>query len=394
MPAYLIAGLLLLGHGVLCVAVFNRLHATGTDYRLIKLLEIPLGAWLLAVPPVWWWSGGGEVLRRGGLGTLSSASWPVPVLLGYGAICVAATLLALGDWLDRRLRRPPRALVEQSATRVNVAQQLGRSLAGNRLGRWCAALPGNQLFHLETTRKVLAVRGLPPALAGLTIAHLSDLHLTGRIAREYFEYQIDRANDLQAELIVVTGDILDRWECRDWLPATLGRLRAPAGVYFLLGNHDLRPGPPAELRRQLESLGLHDVGNRMRRVPVRDVELELVGIEVPWFGPAPEPGNAAPSPAGPAFRLLLSHAPDPIRWAARHGFPLMLAGHTHGGQIVFPVVGPVVAPSRYGVRYAGGVFEVDGVVLHVSRGLSSEEPLRWNCPPELALLTLTPRADG
>jgi predicted MPP superfamily phosphohydrolase len=88
------------------------------------------------------------------------------------------------------------------------------------------------------------------------------------------------------------------------------------------------------------------------------------------------------------FRILLSHSPDQIDWAIRQRFPLMLAGHTHGGQIVFPVIGPVVSPSKYGTKYAGGLFQVSGVVMHVSRGLSGEEPVRWNCPPELAILTL------
>ncbi|MFM9069268.1 MAG: metallophosphoesterase, partial [Planctomycetota bacterium] len=92
---------------------------------------------------------------------------------------------------------------------------------------------------------------------------------------------------------------------------------------------------------------------------------------------------------GPAeFRLLLAHSPDQWRWAREHQFQLVLAGHTHGGQIVFPGIGPVIAPSLDGVEYAGGVYEVAGRVMHVSRGISGKTPVRWHCPPEVTLLTL------
>jgi len=86
--------------------------------------------------------------------------------------------------------------------------------------------------------------------------------------------------------------------------------------------------------------------------------------------------------------LLLSHAPDQLTWARRFDFDLMLAGHTHGGQIRLPLLGPIVSPSRLGTQYASGTFEREPTVLHVSRGTSSFMPLRWNCPPELAVLEL------
>jgi predicted MPP superfamily phosphohydrolase len=90
----------------------------------------------------------------------------------------------------------------------------------------------------------------------------------------------------------------------------------------------------------------------------------------------------------PHLRLLLSHSPDQYAWARTYGFDLMLAGHNHGGQIVFPLLGPMAVPSRYGVKYACGVFYEAPTLLHVSRGISSELPLRLRCPPELALLEL------
>ena len=400
----------MLGHLVLCVAIWNRLHAFPLHHRLLKLIELPLGVWLCAAP------------------------WLFTAKSHYAIGCWSLLAWAVFERLRWRLAGKPAALRAESTELVDVARELATrsgdgarrseltgaardsvtgsagfatdsatgskaapvTLAGDWVGRWCGAFPGNEIFSLEIARKTVAVRGLPPALEGLVIAHLSDLHLTGHVARAYFEYQMEVANASEPDITVITGDILDNWNCREWLGDTLGRLRARHGVYFLLGNHDLRPGPPAELRRLLRELGLVDVGNRSTRVAIRGVDVVITGNERPWFRAAAtaerDPGaKVEPLDAGGAeFRLLLSHSPDQIDWAIRRRFPLMLAGHTHGGQIAFPVIGPVVSPSLYGTKYAGGLFEVDGVVLHVSRGLSGEEPLRWNCPPELAFLTLLP----
>jgi predicted MPP superfamily phosphohydrolase len=92
--------------------------------------------------------------------------------------------------------------------------------------------------------------------------------------------------------------------------------------------------------------------------------------------------------ASGGLRILLSHSPDQLEWARRHDFDLVLAGHTHGGQIRFPLIGPIIAPSRFGGRYACGVFCEPPTLMHVSRGVSSMFPVRLRCPPELAKLTL------
>jgi uncharacterized protein len=84
--------------------------------------------------------------------------------------------------------------------------------------------------------------------------------------------------------------------------------------------------------------------------------------------------------------ILLSHSPDQLTQAQKLGYDLMLAGHTHGGQVVLPVVGPVFSPSRYGVALASGLFLGQPTTLHVSRGLGAKDPIRWNCTPELTVL--------
>ena len=87
-----------------------------------------------------------------------------------------------------------------------------------------------------------------------------------------------------------------------------------------------------------------------------------------------------------ALRIALAHGPDQLRWARAWGADLMLAGHTHGGQIRIPPLGAIFSPTRHGVKYISGVFYSPPTILHVSRGVSGDIPVRWNCPPEIACL--------
>jgi predicted MPP superfamily phosphohydrolase len=95
-----------------------------------------------------------------------------------------------------------------------------------------------------------------------------------------------------------------------------------------------------------------------------------------------------PQAHGSLFRIAVAHSPDQYPWAQNYDFDLMLAGHTHGGQIRFPVIGPVLSPSRFGVKYAAGTFYEAPTLMHVSRGIAGTRPLRFNCPPELSKLVL------
>ncbi|NIP85962.1 MAG: hypothetical protein GTO03_10525 [Planctomycetales bacterium] len=220
----------------------------------------------------------------------------------------------------------------------------------------------------------------------MSITHLSDLHLTGKVTKPFFEEVVRQANRLEGDLIAITGDIVDHPACLDWLPDTLGRLRAACGVYYVLGNHDTRLDSD-RLRQALADCGLVPLGGRWRETTWRDQKLILAGNELPWFGPAPDLSDCPPRADGP-LRILLAHSPDQLPWARQHQFDLMLAGHTHGGQIHLPWTGPLVSATRIGTDYAAGLSSAPPTVLHVSRGISQTVPLRLRCPPELARLTL------
>jgi predicted MPP superfamily phosphohydrolase len=323
----------------------------------------------------------------------------------YLAVCWAAAGLGLGVWTARRLAGRPKIIRSCRAQRLALdmaeppdaagdgpnfrAAKMGLSpsrAAAGRSGLWrrAARLPGNQVLDLELTQCEIEIARLAPELDGLTIVQLSDFHFTGRVDLGYFRAVVRHANDLRPDLVAITGDIVDVPGCLDWIGDTLGRLSARYGVYYVLGNHDLRCDV-AQLRAAMQAAGLTDVGGRWIEAAVRGVPVVLAGNELPWIAPAATlPPRAA---AGP-LRIALSHSPDQLAWARANAVDLMLAGHTHGGQIRLPLLGPLLTPSRYGVCYAAGLFHRPPTILHVSRGLSGEYPLRINCPPELAQLVL------
>jgi predicted MPP superfamily phosphohydrolase len=252
--------------------------------------------------------------------------------------------------------------------------------------RFLARLPGNETFQLEVSDKEYRIPRLPAEWDGLSILHLSDLHFIGTPDRPYFDEVIDIARSLPTDLVVLTGDLLDRQDLVAWLPTTLGRLSAPLGCWYVLGNHDWYLPDVEAVRRELARLGWRGLGGYCETVTHRGRNLVLCGSERPWMGRQPDLSG---SPQG-ALRLLLSHSPDNIDWAKRHQIDLMLAGHNHGGQVRLPGFGPVYSPSAYGAKYASGVFWEPPTLLYVSRGIGGRHPLRWNCPPELTRLILRP----
>jgi uncharacterized protein len=380
----LLAAIAFLGHFSIAVWLFNRLHAQPWARQTIKALEkvlLLVAAFVVALFVLRWLVAGYGFLPSLGH-QRSVADW---LWLGYAALSWLAAALVLPCWLIPKLReRLPQALVSNDTTLVDVRERLGFAPLHGTEARLLARLPGNEIFRLAIQRKTIEYDRLPPELNGLSIAHLSDLHMTGELGREFYDVVVDETNALEPDLIAITGDILETTECLPWIWPTLGRLRAKRGKYFILGNHEMRLTGVEQLRAALSAAGLVDLGGHCERKVINEAEVLFAGNELPWFGKAPDIGTSGNS----KFRVLLSHTPDQLIWARANGFDLMLAGHNHGGQIRLPYLGALISPSRYGFRYAGGLYHEPPTLLHVSRGISGIHPIRLNCPPELALLVL------
>lgn len=340
---------------------------------------------LIITYPVLLFCGVSSQIRAGHLWlAIHPALW-LPIGLG-----IVGLFLLIAAAIQYWRYRPPDCELFVTSELVDLRTSPGwrQQLLGSRCSSHLAALPGNEQFTIDVSTKTYRLAGLPQCWEGLAIVHLSDFHFCGGISRAYFEAVCDQAAALQPDLFVFSGDLLDDQELLSWLPATLGRLKAPLGQYFVLGNHDWYLNP-AETRKEFVRLGWTDVAAQpvtlTRPNQPSNPPLVLCGDETPWMGTHADLRNV---PAD-ALRILISHTPDNIGWAREHGIHLMLAGHTHGGQIRLPILGPVYSPSRFGCRYASGVFWLEPTLMYVSRGVSGKEPLRYNCSPEVTKLILT-----
>lgn len=252
------------------------------------------------------------------------------------------------------------------------------------------------LRSLETTGELLlvhreiAVSGLAPAFEGLTIAQVSDVHFGQRLEMENYLLGVrELVAQLDADVVVLTGDFVDRK--RDIARAIEyhAGFRGKLATLCVMGNHDYWANPD-RIREAIARTHIRWLGNGERRVLKRvGRRVVFTGTDAPWDGARPDWRRLVRRETGDAV-ILLSHTPDNAPSAAKHGASLILSGHIHGGQICVPLLGPVVSPSRFGLRYAGGLYRVGAdSLVNVSRGVGvSSGGIRVLCAPEVCLLTL------
>jgi len=381
--AQLVLALGAIGHMVLWVALINRVHALGIARRWVNLMTLLFVA-LLAFVPVAVVAALAVQIGTQTVATRFAASAAWAYISVCAAVCVGSALQR--SYLSRHAERAT-ALLANHTSCIGLHDQV-EAMAARGIPTWLSRLPGNQVLNIHVQEKEILIPRLPAAHDGLRIAHLTDFHMSGRLTRAFFEHVVEAANSAEPDLVAITGDIVEGDDLLDWLPATVGQLKSRYGVYYVLGNHDRR-ATEARLKSVLADCGLVHVGNDWRQTLVNDVPLILAGNELPWYKPAADLSDCVrESERGWPTRVLLAHSPDQFKWAQANDIDLMLAGHLHGGQVRLPLVGAITSPSVHGVRYAAGVFRSGNTVLHVSRGVGALTPLRFNCPPEIAVLVL------
>jgi len=379
----LILILITIGHTQLWVAAMNRLHSLPISHERLRQWRY-LHDVAIPLIPLWmfWRIGwtGPQLLFENNWFELSL------VWKSFSLICLIGFAGLVFSVIRHSFETAPEALLDYAGTTFDIAEELGYKPIGHGPYQSLAYIPFNEQFHLELTTTRIQLKHLPPAWEPLSILHVSDAHLAGTVSKEYFIKICEHANQVDPDLVVFTGDLLDDQSCLDWFDETFDLLQAPLGRFYILGNHDEALDPVA-IRERLQEKGWIDVAGKIHHGEIKGVPIEIGGSEVPWMGAHPDWSLQPDSQA--AFRLLLSHSPDYFKWARSHHVDLMLSGHNHGGQIRLPFVGPVYSPSRTGCRYASGTFQADDSVLHVTRGISGQHPLRWNCMPEITNLILT-----
>lgn len=231
-----------------------------------------------------------------------------------------------------------------------------------------------------------ALPGLDPSHEGLRVAQLSDLHVGDRTPPDRIAAAIALANSLSPDLVVLTGDFLSRGkETVPLLREQLGGLAAP--TVAVLGNHDhwVDAGGTA---RELERLGYGVLRNQHTRFTLRGAPFTVVGVDDLLTGHADPERALAGAPRG--SRLVLAHGPRTAEKLRGAGEPLLvLAGHTHGGQIAIPILTRLLLSAVVHEPYLRGRFQLGAVQLYVNRGIGNTAfRLRVNSDPEVTLVTL------
>jgi predicted MPP superfamily phosphohydrolase len=300
--------------------------------------------------------------------------------------------------------------------------------------------------RLRINRRDIRIAGLPRALDGLMIAHLTDLHLNHWMTSERLSGVMRTANSLGADLMVITGDFVSKdmrpvdvagnpigdayTLAAPGLSQALSILRAPLGVWAVLGNHDHwtadpemshtpRPQTVAStttpsasgastnynvVRRLIREAGVGELDNKITPIERGGARLWLCGVDDLWAGQPDFPSvidQLEQQSAPDEVAILLAHEPDYADIVAQTGrVSLQLSGHSHGGQVNIPFIGPPILPIM-GRKYHTGLYQVptsggspqsparDSMQVFTSRGVGIVGiRVRFNCPPEIALLTL------
>jgi hypothetical protein len=386
--------LLLLGDFVWLCLAYGFLRKSPLYWRIILVL------WMIVQMAALW------IALSGRVADSTRLRWePTPVLafVYIWHYLELPMLVALGGgivWVRRLQTRrrksepAPAAGGEGMTRRQFVAVAVTAAPVAAALGLTEVGLAQMGVFRVR--RLTATLNQLPAALDGMTIAQVSDLHIGRFTNGKILEDVVKATNDLHADLVTLTGDLINL-SLGD-LPVAIDlvrALKAPGGVYLCEGNHDLLQGRD-NFHKGLEKAGLPLLVNESTETTIRGQRVQLLGLRWGLGGSnvqsLAERSDRAisaamkdllPSVRPDAFPILLAHHPHAFDFAG--DIPLTLAGHTHGGQVMLT--------NEFGIgsilfRYWSGLYERNGRALVVANGVGNWFPLRVNAPAEIVHLTL------
>jgi predicted MPP superfamily phosphohydrolase len=259
----------------------------------------------------------------------------------------------------------------------------------------------------KVERVNVPIEGLPKALDGMRIVQLSDIHIGDFMPREEVRRAVQMANNLHADLAVVTGDFISsEYDPLEHCVSELSNLRAPLGTWGCNGNHEIYADAEDSAQQLFESHGMRLLRQENVTVEHRGEKFNLIGVDY-------QRDHMTRGPRGPMLQnieqlvsrempnILLSHNPNSFHRAAELGIELSLAGHTHGGQVKVEIVDHSITPARLITDFVAGLYHLPmgshsssngngrKAFLYVNRGLGTfGMPVRIGVPPEITLLTL------
>jgi predicted MPP superfamily phosphohydrolase len=279
-----------------------------------------------------------------------------------------------------------------------------RGIVAATLGKGYYNTTSNQI---ELVRLPVKINNLPASLQGLKIGLLTDLHSSYIVSNKLLRAAGQLIMSEKPDVIVMTGDYISG--STKFLSGSVGEfkkehligccnalshLKAPLGIYGVLGNHDEWSGPEAvkEICETFtKQIGMVWLRNRSIELKKGGSSFHLLGVDDYW-APSCSLANACKGTGAETIKILLSHNPDinDDITLSRERIDLVLSGHTHGGQIVLPFLGQPVMPSKFGQKYRAGLVRDGDRQTYISRGVGCLlAPIRLNCLPEATVLTLT-----
>jgi len=352
--------------------------------------------------------------------------WFASALFGYVAIKAVHAI----EWLWHRFHQPaPKSPSQPAAYRLHL-EDIVPDPSRRTFFRTASVVAGAAPFlgvmygfaaerlRYELRRVEIPVNNLPSEMDGMSIVQLSDIHLSAYMTRESVRRAVDMANEVGADLAVVTGDLITGMH--DSLfdaVEEVRQLRAPLGVYGCNGNHEIYARAEDLAQRLYQQAGMKLLRRENAIIRYKGAELNLIGVD--YQRERTPGGRKQQMLAGvePLVRrdmpnILLSHNPNTFNRAAEMGIELSLAGHTHGGQVQVEILDVSLSPARFITEYIAGLYHrpllmpdeprrmgetiklmpnaPNGLsALYVNRGIGTVgAPVRLGAPPEITHIVL------
>ncbi len=315
--------------------------------------------------------------------------WPAE-MMAAGALTylITAALVLPVYWLVQRIRRhferpadPARRQALNVATNIALAAPFAVVGYGTFIER--------TNFHVKEIDMPLA--DLAPGLEGLRILQISDIHMGAFLSERELERIVDASLEHRAQLAVVTGDLISlRGDPLDACIRQLARLKADAGVFGCMGNHERYALAENYTEQAAARVGIRFLRHQAEVLRFGGAALNLAGVDhQSHHGGREYLVGAETLKTEGALNLLLSHNPDVLPVAAQQGWDLMLSGHTHGGQINIEILDQSISPARFLTPYIYGKYREGNTTAYVTRGIGSIGiPARIGAQPEITVVRL------
>ncbi|WP_369902118.1 metallophosphoesterase [Bacillus manliponensis] len=252
-------------------------------------------------------------------------------------------------------------------------------------------------FHIETklidvTERDIQHPNIPEIFNGVKVLQFSDTHFSEEFPHEQQRKLVNEMNKLKPDIVVFTGDLIDNFskygENRYESQKILSKIQASLGKYAVFGNHDRGGGGGYLYKEYMEGAGFTVLVNETEKITAKNGQsITLAGLDDFLLG-KPDLHRTLSSLQGNDFNMLLVHEPDVIEQVDSYPIHFQMSGHSHGGQVQVPFVGPLIT-APLATKYTEGLYEVEGTQLYVNRGLGTTRmPVRFFSQPEVSLFTL------